>query len=183
MLILRYLSKWSILLAVILLTPSIGVAGTLPVNIPSLDATVDKLLFYESDLGIPPQMEREYATEFPRSQARFINWELRLLHPKPGKKISFRLDAAYYKPKESILVEHHLDTFSEADWTYSQHSHGYGNDKPGTWPLGTYRVDVLFDGKTIVSDTFSVIPDTTISTTPDNPPSGEIDIPDDLGEL
>ncbi|MFC1680849.1 hypothetical protein ACFL1S_03520 [Pseudomonadota bacterium] len=163
---------------------SVGAVGTPPVDIPALNASVDALLFYESALGIPDQADRKYNTEFFASQARYINWELRLRHPAPGRKLNFRIDATYLDPKGQVKAEHYLDTYYAANWTSSIHSGGYGNDTPGVaWSPGTYRLDVFIAGSPVASDTFTIIPGAGEVTAPDIPPAEKLEIPEDLGEL
>jgi len=146
---------------------------------------VASLRFYESSRGIPPEIDRVYRTEFPQSLARFINWELRLKHPKPGKKINFEIQAKYYTPMGKLLVNQSLKTFVKADWSNSNHSYGYGNNKPGpdTWPVGTYRVDLFIDGAKVASGSFHVHSGNEGKTIKKERKKKDINIPDDLGEL
>ena len=167
-----------------LLAHSASVAGPSVVEVPALNATVDELLFYESARGIPAQADRKYNTEFSASQARFINWELRLQHPAPGRKSDFRIDATYLDPKGQVMFENYVDTYFTADWTSSNHSWGYGNDTPGAaWSPGIHRLDIYIAGAKIASGTFTIVSGAGGVAAPDNRPAEKLEIPEDLGEL
>lgn len=181
---LTVLSACCTLATCLLLVPVVS-AGQPQVQIPLLNAEVTGLVFFESSRGITPQKDRVYRTEFPQSLARFINWELRLKHPKLGKKINFEIQAKYYTPMGKLLVNQSLKTFVKADWFNSYHSYGYGNNKPGpdTWPLGTYRVYLFIDGAKVASASFHVLSGNAGKTIKKKRKKKDINIPDDLGEL
>ena len=152
-----------------------------------------ELVFYESARDQPPMGDRVYRTEFGQSQVRYICWELRMEHPNPGRKVSFRIEAKYYNPNGTLLAEHYIDSYFDTGWSNSNHSSGYGFDKPGNWVPGTYRVDIYIAGDMVASGTFEVVSDRGVYPPPEKPanrvypppekPDKHNDIPDDLGDL
>lgn len=84
--------------------------------IPALKATVVGLRFFES----PPQpLRRNYDDLFFYNAARYIYWELNLVHPAPGRRTSFTLEEIWHAPGGEVAYRAtHLFT-AEADWTSS----------------------------------------------------------------
>lgn len=171
-------SWWAFVIWMLMISPA-G-AGQPSTHIPSLNATVEGLLFYESARGFPPQKDRIYSTVFDKSQTMFINWELRLKHPKPGRKIEFPIHYKYFNPQGKMVTKYDINSYIEANWTDSNHTNGYN---AGTWAPGTYRVDVYIAGDMVASGTFEVVSDKAEIPNQKEPNKKKIDIPDDLGEL
>ena len=169
---------WPFLICVVLALPvEAGQPGTF---IPSLNARVESLVFYESGKGFPPKKDRIYSTVFNQSQTRYINWELNLNYPKPVKRIEFPIHYKYYNPQGKILTEHHINSYIETNWTSSNHSGGYN---AGTWVTGTYRVEVYIDGKMVTSGNFKVVSGKVEIPNKKGLNKKKMDMPDDLGEL
>ena len=167
-------------LVIFMLTLSQANAGQPSTHIPSLNATVEGLLFYESGEGFPPQKDRIYSTVFDKSQTMFVNWELRLKYPKPGRKIEFPIHYKYFNPQGKMMTQYDINVYFEANWTVSNHTNGYN---PGTWAPGTYRVDVYIAGDMVASGTFEVVSDKDKIPKQKEPNKKKIDKSDDLGEL
>jgi serine/threonine protein kinase len=125
-------------------------------TIPSIPANVASLLLFESDYNMPARDQRQYATRFAGSETRYINYELNLEFPAPGRPIDFQVEAVYYQPDGTELVRFAADYRLEADWTTSWHAKGWGWDDPGQWPPGTYRLDLYVDGQVIASAAFEI---------------------------
>ena len=105
-------------LVIFMLTLSQVNAGQPNTHIPLLKATVKGLLFYESGEGFPPKKDRVYRTVFNQSQTGFINWELNIIYPKPGKRIEFPIHYKYYDPQGNMLTEYDINSsYIEANWT------------------------------------------------------------------
>ena len=158
--------------------------------IPSLNATVEGLFFYESGKGFPHQKDRVYRTEFGQSQTRYVNWEIRLKYPKPGRRIDFAVHHKYFDPQGKMLAEYDNNSYIESNWTSSNHAGGY---TAGTWTAGNYRVELYVAGNKVASGTFEVVSDKGVYPPPEEPanrvypppekPDKKGNIPDDLGEL
>lgn len=142
--------------AACLFVATAAIAGQPRAEIPSLNATVNGLRFYESGQGFPPKKERVYRTEFSHSQARFINWELDLKYPRPRQKTDFQIRAKYYRSGGKLLWDQTVNSYISPKWTSSNHSGGYGSKDPGTWKAGKYRVELFVDGAKVASGNFTM---------------------------
>ncbi len=125
-------------------------------EIPSLTARVTGLRFFESPFDVVPKGERVYSISFDGSKTQFINWELNLAHPAPGRGIDLVIGAVYRRgDRGSIYAEQAFDGHLESHWTSSEHSWGWGSQDPD-WPVGSYRVEVSIDGLRVASGEFEV---------------------------
>jgi hypothetical protein len=130
-------------------------------DIPSLNARVTSLRFYESGYDTVPPEEIVYAQRFASDTTRYINWVLDLEHPAPGQPRALEITAVWYQdngtPSWEEIHRHTLDTSIEGDWTWSYHEWGYGCDDPvDCWEVGSYRVDIYVAGKMITSAPFEI---------------------------
>jgi hypothetical protein len=129
-------------------------------DIPSLNARVNALRFYESGPEDPPPEEIVYAQRFASDATRYINWELDIDYPAPGRRIDFEITEIWYQDNgtsswEEIFRDVDIHNV-EADWKGSYHWEGYGFDNPGNWAIGLYRVDLYVAGKQIASEQFEI---------------------------
>jgi serine/threonine protein kinase len=125
-------------------------------DIPSLQATVTELRFFESSYDMPPRDARQYGTRFAQSEARYIDYELNLEFPAPGHPVDFQVTAVYYGPDGTELDRFSAEYRLEADWTTSWHAKGWGWGDPGKWSTGTHRVELYVDDALIASGTFEI---------------------------
>jgi hypothetical protein len=162
-------------------------AGQPLAEIPSLNATVTELLFYESGEGYPPKKDRIYSTEFNKSQVRYINWELNLKYPRPSSKTDFKIRAKYYRQGGNLHFNQEVNSYISPKWTSSNHSGGCGNKNPDTWKIGQYRVELFVAGSKVASGSFRIVSGKGSITPPGKTEKkskkSNTDIPDDLGEL
>jgi len=119
-------------------------------------AQVTEVLFFESGAGMPPVEEREYATRFPKSTARYINYELNLEYPPPERRNEFVIQAVWYGPDGEVFAEDSMDGYIESDWTYSAHASGQGWEEPGKWPVGQHTVELSVGGVLLASGSFEI---------------------------
>lgn len=119
-------------------------------------AQVTEVLFFESDAGMPPVEEREYATRFAKSTARYINYELNLEYPAPERRIEFVIQALWYDPDGEVFGEGSMDGYIDSDWTYSGHASGRGWEEPGKWDVGEYTVELSVGGVLLTSGSFEI---------------------------
>ncbi len=144
------------------ITPLPEASPTSPPSPASLDAyiidvaQVTEVLFFESGAGMPPVEEREYATGFPRSTARYINYELNLEYPAPQRRIEFVIQAVWYDPDGEIFAEGSMDGYIESDWTSSHHASGQGWEEPGKWPVGEHTVELSVGGVLLATGSFEI---------------------------
>jgi len=125
-------------------------------GIPSLQATVTGVKFYEAGYDGAPMERRTYGTRFPRSATRLIWWELNLAYPDPGRRIDFAVEAFYFRPDGTLLNRHVDHYFIQSPWTGTAHSAGFGGREPGTWSPGPYRVEFHVAGQKVAEGSFEV---------------------------
>jgi hypothetical protein len=128
-------------------------------DVPSLKANVTSLRFFECGSEVPAYGNREYQTQFSSLKARFINWELNLSHPSPGRRLEVGIEAIYHRSDGSILARETRDSYIDVGWSTSSHSYGWGG--AGFWTPGAYRVELLIDSKKVASGGFSIFQETT----------------------
>ncbi|MEQ9617720.1 MAG: tetratricopeptide repeat protein [Deltaproteobacteria bacterium] len=133
-----------------------GVKGSGLEYIPSLNADITQLRFFESNSST---QEKVYTNRFPQSKAKYLSWELLLKHPAPPQKIDFKIHAIYYKPDGSILTEQIVDAFLPPHQTYSSWNEGFGEKYGGKWHEGDYTVELFVDEIEITSGAFSIYSD------------------------
>ncbi len=125
------------------------------ISIPGIK--IAPVQFFEGPHDLTLQKsQRVYRTHFDRSTTRSIYWELDLRFPAPGRRIDFQVDAIWYNPDGSELRRQTLSAYVMPTWASSWHTLGYGWVDAGHWPLGTYRVDLLFKGVPISSGSFQI---------------------------
>jgi hypothetical protein len=150
-------------------------AQSRPGFIPSLNATVTSVKFFEgpNTPNIPPRAGREYGVRFDRSRTRKIFWELNLSHPAPGRRIHYAIETLWHTPTDVNQngPRQTSNAYIERDWTHSYWSHGlsiiskwkvikpngemYRKEEP--WGAGTYRLDFYVQGQKIASGSFEML--------------------------
>ncbi|MXY35863.1 MAG: M1 family metallopeptidase [Dehalococcoidia bacterium] len=125
--------------------------------IPSLDATVVALEFFEAPLALPPVDERVFRTTFDRSVTRYITWHLQLVHAAPAARIDFSIDTTIYRSDGSIATSFGSTSYIDEGWTNSYRSSGWGSATGGAWHPGIYRAELAIGGEPIARAGFEVI--------------------------
>lgn len=124
--------------------------------IPSLDARVTSVRFFETPYDFTPRGKRVYASWFERASARFIAWELNLEHAAPASRKSFSVEQVWLRSDGTILARQRKDTYVEPGWTSSYHQHSWGYRNVDSWTAGVYRVDLFVDGQRVATGTFTI---------------------------
>lgn len=122
----------------------------------SLDRYVSPVRFFESGYGSLPINERFYKTDFSTFEARYINWEINLKYPAPGRRLDFNVDAVWRRSDGSIYTQETIKAYIEPGWNNSWHGSGWGKQHPGTWPAGAYMVELYVEGKKIAKGSFRI---------------------------
>jgi len=125
-------------------------------RIPSLNATVTSLRFYESGSNGLPHDQRVYGNTFPASTTRFIAWELSLKHPHPGVHRDFDISATWLRPDGSVWTQQTCPSHVEPLWTLSWHDCRWGWNEPGHYMPGTYQVELFVEGKSVAKGRFTI---------------------------
>ncbi|GEM_PF-6448788 len=130
----------------------------LPV-IAGLQVVPAGIRFFESKKGDVPLASRQYRTRFAAGEVRTINWELRLQHPAPPRRLDFQISARLTDSQGRMVASPTWSSYLEKDWTDTTHPYGWGADKPGYWKPGTYTLILSINGSEVARDAFEVIAD------------------------
>ncbi len=125
-------------------------------DIPSLNASVRSLRFYEGGKKAPPVKERVYSTRFEQAKTRFVWWELRLLHPALSKRIDFHIGQIWRREDGSVFANPETTSFILDSWVNSQHTHSWGTLRPANWKRGRYTLELFIEGKMIAQGSFQI---------------------------
>lgn len=117
---------------------------------------VSIIRFFESDGEALDFQKRKYRTRFPKESSRYINWELNFNHPRPWRRIDFKIKAIWYNPGGNIINSFEQDTYILPEWTGSNHNNGWGWKDSGNWSLGTYRVEFYVEGILVGDRSFEI---------------------------
>ena len=123
-------------------------------TIPSLEATVTSLQFFEGAFQAPPREQRAYTQRFDPTRTRYVHWELTLAHPAPSRQRVFTIQSVWHHPDGRVLARLTMQTVVGANWTWSYHNHSW--TAVGPWPVGTYRVVLYVQGQQVASGAFEM---------------------------
>jgi|KBSSwiStaDraftv2_1062776.scaffolds.fasta_scaffold12394_5 hypothetical protein len=121
----------------------------------ALGASLTHLRFFQSQTERLPVETRRYGTRFDARSARWIKTEFGLVYPGAPAPVTFPVECKYTFPDGTvrpITVERRIP----AGWTGSVHAQGIGNDRPGSWPAGSYRVSCGNEGREFAAGSFEV---------------------------
>ncbi|MFC1644023.1 ribosomal protein L7/L12 [Candidatus Omnitrophota bacterium] len=119
---------------------------------------------YDGPLISPPFLsKRDYNITFSSLRARHIYIELDLENPYDdktyGNSIKYKIKVRIYGP-DGILWDDQSDSVSVKSGKKARSPYFmFGWDLPGNWPAGTYRVEVLIDGKEEGEKEFTILAD------------------------
>jgi hypothetical protein len=124
--------------------------------IPSLDARITKLAFFNSSAAdIAPSKNPIYKSRFDHATTTRVHPEIYLDYPPPGKKIYFTMTVHIRENTRTFRIVDY-DTRIEPDWTSSHHAVGIGVLGPGNWRPGNYEADVYINGEKVAMGSFQV---------------------------
>ena len=78
--------------------------------IDSLQARVLELQFFESAAILLPGAPKVYSQTFSQLSTRYIYWEVGLIHPGPEERLTFVIDAVFYRADGSVFKERALNS-------------------------------------------------------------------------
>jgi len=119
------------------------------------------LKFFEGGYTTPPESQRQYKTEFPRSKTRYVYFVVMsknlLYRNRSQKPLIF---GRYYYPDGTLFGEAIIDKVEvPANWENAELWTGWGWDNPGKWTLGTYRLEILFGNTKVGEGSFTIYDD------------------------
>ncbi|MFB3885353.1 MAG: hypothetical protein ACE144_08985 [Thermodesulfobacteriota bacterium] len=123
--------------------------------------------FFESGATEPPASQREFKTDFPKSTTRYVYFLVEtknlLYRNRAHKPLVF---GKYYNPDGSLRGEAKVNVDIPSDWEDAELWNAWGWEKPGNWPVGTYRVEIWFGSSKVGEGSFSIYDDRASTTTP-----------------
>ena len=140
-----------------LITPGIVRAQTNGVVIPSVQAKLSSLKFFETGPNIPAANLRSFDVKFEAARTRYIGLELTLQHPAPGRVASFNVACAYRTASDSLIGQFDVPFTIQADWQFTVSARNLGHADPGHWKPGTYRATCTSEGQTVAQSTFEIV--------------------------
>ncbi len=127
------------------------------VYVPSLNATVTGLRFYEKEFGQDlPSNARVYKQTFSHLTTRAVGWEVHLVYPPQPERIEYEIEYVFYRPNGTILRKA-TDAHIEAGWTNSSRTWARGYRQPLQWVTGLYKVELFIEGRLIASGNFDIV--------------------------
>lgn len=118
------------------------------------------LKFYESGPDTPEVSQRRYSEHFKKSSSRYINFEVNLKNMLwKVREHKHKITGKYYRPDGSLFGATEYQAVVKPDWQNSWHTKGWGWTEPGHWKNGTYRVEILIDGKKVTEGHFTIYED------------------------
>jgi tetratricopeptide (TPR) repeat protein len=127
-------------------------------DVPELE--FEFLKFFESGEIIPEDAEFKYATRFPKSKTRYVNFLVGvknlLWKTEDQRPLIF---GRYFDSHDNLLAEVQASVNIPSSWENADIFNGWGWDEPGNWEEGTYRLEIVFGNKKISEETFTIYND------------------------
>jgi len=104
--------------------------------------------------------KRTYQTSFLRGDVTYIKCQVSYnnrLHRSRSQRLG--LVCRYYGVDGKVMGETKNNHRVPSSWKSGYATSGWGWRLPGNWPVGSYRVDVLHDGRVIADGRFKVVAD------------------------
>jgi len=120
----------------------------------------ESLKFFEGPFKAPAAETRQYQVRFPKSSTRYVFFSVvgvNLLYKNRAHKSV--VVGRYYKPDGSFMGEGKVDVDIPSDWETADLWSGWGWDVQGNWPIGNYRVEILFGNSKVGEGYFSIYDD------------------------
>jgi hypothetical protein len=140
-----------------LVTPVAVRAQTNGAVIPSVQAKLASLKFFETGPVILATNLRSFDAKFEAARARYIGIELTFQHPAPGRVASFTVACAYRTASDSLIGQIDIPFTIQADWQHTVSARNLGYADPGHWKPGTYRTTCTSEGQTVAQGTFEIV--------------------------
>ncbi len=125
--------------------------------IPTLDARVIGLRFFERGWDYRPPDAKVFTTTFNRSTTRYVSWQLDLAHPSKSERTGYAIKAVLYRPNGSVFGRRTLEKAIPSYWRSSATSSLWGWRAPGQWPPGRYRVELFIEEQRVATGAFEVV--------------------------
>jgi hypothetical protein len=116
--------------------------------------------FFEGGYTAPPESQRQFKMIFPKSSTRYVFYLVEAKNLLYGNRVHKPLVVGrFYNPDGTVRGEGKVNVDISPDWESTVLWSGWGADEPGTWPVGTYRVEIWFGNQKVGEDRFSIYDD------------------------
>ena len=127
-------------------------------NIPSLNAQVTALRFFESGVNVLARESWIYADRFIQHGTRYINWELSLQNQPLDHRITFEIEAVWSTINGQIINKLKQDAYIDPGAISPYYYRGWGSENPGqAFAPGMYKVELFVEGNLIARAPFEVV--------------------------
>jgi hypothetical protein len=151
----RRLSAALLLAAV--MAPRGVVAQTALASIPEVNGRVVGLRFFATYGPAPKRTVRVYGNRFDAAATRYVNTELEIDFPAPGRVVEFSVVCQYTKPDGGTMGPLDMKFTVQPNWVGSVHQNGWGAQNPGTFAPGAYKVRCTSGNNVVAEGAFEVL--------------------------
>lgn len=116
---------------------------------------LQSIKLYEGGISGPAYGNRSYKTKFARAKTRYIYFEVNVNNSQPSERVDFKFYYTIYKDNVKY-GEGIFDSYILPEWTSSNHSSGYGDNKVNNWKKGNYRVEIKANQYSLGTQYFTV---------------------------
>lgn len=121
-----------------------------------LAVNVLSVRLFEAGRDVPPPVGRRYSSQFGSAGSRFLYLEVRFRHDPPRRELRISLTCTIVGGTGEVVADLDLGgtvTESTTEWAAVG---GLGNDTPGLWNPGEYRVQCRHGDRVVGAATFAV---------------------------
>jgi hypothetical protein len=155
---LQELRRGTLLLsAALVLFPCAAAAQTAVPVLPQVNGRVVAMRFFASYVDVPVRAARIYGTRFDSAATRYLNTEIELDFPAPGREVDFALLCTYTAPDGKELGPISLRYQVKASWAGAYGHAGWGSRSPGGFLKGSYRVRCSNEGTPVAEGRFEIV--------------------------
>jgi hypothetical protein len=129
----------------------------------------ESIKFFEGPYTAPPESQRQFLSSFPKSTTRYIFFSIsakNLLYKNRTQRPM--VIGRFYKPDGSFMGDGTVNVEISSEWESTNLWGGWGWNDSGNWPIGNYRVEILFGNSKVGEGYFAIYDDRT-STAPTVP--------------
>jgi hypothetical protein len=128
-----------------------------PKDLPEIQGRMATLLFFEGPPeGYRSRKDISYSLIFRSSEMRTLRWELRVIHPDPGREVKSSFETILYGPDGKEFDRRIIDATVYRGWAGSTFSGMWEDRGKKGWDKGTYRAVFLAGQKTFAECSFEV---------------------------
>ncbi len=136
--------------------PPADTSTVLVERVPSINATVVGLRFFETPVSDTPVDDRVYKSSFDKDTTRYVSWEFTLAYPAHRTEATFLFETAVRDAAGRVIDLYSSSPTVEADWTGSYHQARRGQPAAGSWEPGWYSVTISIDDGEVATGWFEV---------------------------